>query len=186
MAKLIWNGDKIYQRVARPAARGATKKTTTDIVREVKLRAPVGVTGNLRRSFTIGDTQEQGSKISTPAGFVGSQDSAFRYAMAVEKGRRPGKAPPPGTLDLWVRRKIKPKPKPLSARSRKYGIRRSKLDRQEQAIRSVAFLIGRKIKKYGIPARPFIRPAFDRISPYVLPEFKARFNKLLASVVPHK
>ena len=61
------------------------------------------------------------------------------YAKVIEWGRRPGaKAPPPEVIREWVRQKLVPA---------------GKVDDNEAAIKSAAFLIGRAIKRRGIPAK---------------------------------
>lgn len=67
------------------------------------------------------------------------------YWDYVEKGRRPGKFPPVNRIKEWI--KVKP--------IRPYKDKRGKLPTTDQ----LAFLIGRKIKTKGIPARPFFKPA---------------------------
>lgn len=142
--------------------------------------------------------------MATPVGFLGGDQSAFRYAMAVEFGRKPGKRPPIAALELWVQRKIRPKVsrKGDTGRARRalgrvnggYLARDKGLvraagkalgDRRlRNEIRSIAFLIARKIGREGTRPQPFVMPAFDRISPYLLPIYREKFNALLNSDVP--
>ena len=61
------------------------------------------------------------------------------YAKVIEWGRRPGaKAPPVEVIREWVRQKLVPA---------------GKVDDNEAEIKSAAFLIGRAIKRRGIPAK---------------------------------
>lgn len=61
--------------------------------------------------------------------FVGVQGPATKYAPVVEEGRKAGgKYPPPDAITLWVKRKIKP---------------------PADELKSVSFLVGRKIAEKG-------------------------------------
>ena len=79
--------------------------------------------------------------------------------MVIERGRRFGrKAPPPGALDRWVELVLKvPK----------------------NEIRSVAFLIGRKIRLRGIAGRFPLRKAYFASRAKI----SAFFTKALADIV---
>lgn len=69
------------------------------------------------------------------------------YAKVIEWGRRPGaKAPPPEVIQEWVRKKLVPLGK-------LEGITDENVGDHEATIKSVAFLIGRAIKRRGIPAK---------------------------------
>jgi hypothetical protein len=89
--------------------------------REVKIRTPIGATKLLRGSIFA---EPRGNPVREVV--VGSTSI---YAPVVEAGRNPGKFPPRAPLELWVRRKL--------------GIAEPK------QIKSVAFLIARKIAKQG-------------------------------------
>lgn len=61
------------------------------------------------------------------------------YAKVIEWGRRPGaKAPPPEVIQAWVRAKL---------------VSSGKVGDTDKEVKSVAFLIGRAIKRRGIPAK---------------------------------
>lgn len=104
--------------------------------------APVGVSGNLRRSIRLDMPRE------TAGGLVGRMfvdAPANRYAQFVEFGRGPGRMPPfsPGTdLWLWVKRKLAP---------------------PEEELRSAAFLLARAIGAQGTRPHPFFGPAGDAV-----------------------
>ncbi len=89
--------------------------------REVKIRTPLGATKLLRGSIF---SEPRGNPVREVV--VGSTSI---YAPMVEVGRNPGKFPPRAPLELWVRRKL--------------GI----ADPKE--IKSVAFLVARKISREG-------------------------------------
>lgn len=63
------------------------------------------------------------------------------YAEYVEFGRKPGKAPPPDKLIPWV--------------ERHFGVKGT-------AARQIAYLIGRKIAKMGLPGDHKIQEAINR------------------------
>lgn len=101
-----------------------------------------------------------------------------------EGGRRPGKRPPPGALNLWVERvlgagRIAGKGANASRTARGRGSRRMKGNAREQAIKSAAFLVGRAIGKRGIKPRPFLRPAAEAIAPHL----PAVMQKMFAQAV---
>lgn len=101
------------------------------LVREVAERTPVGVTGNLRQSIHR-DIRFEGTYMR---GVVYPQ---VPYGHFVEEGTRGNrKAPPPGVLQLWVKRKLKGQIQVREGQS------------LEQAIKSAAFAIGRKIAREG-------------------------------------
>lgn len=66
------------------------------------------------------------------------------YWKFIEYGRKPGKYPPPDVIKKWI--SVKPVlPRPL---------KNGKLPTENQ----LAYLIGRKISKNGIKAKPFLKP----------------------------
>jgi hypothetical protein len=90
---------------------------------------------------------------------------------AIEEGRKPGKAPPPDVLLKWVRRKGLGG-NALSIKTRRalvVGIRRTRergtgrLRTRSQSLlaiqKSIAFLIGRKIAKEGLPRSSGFKPS---------------------------
>lgn len=90
---------------------------------------------------------------------------------AIEEGRKPGKGPPPDVLLKWVRRKGLGG-NALSIKTRRalvVGIRRTResgtgrLRTRAQSLlakqKSIAFLIGRKIAKEGLPRNTGFKPS---------------------------
>lgn len=65
-------------------------------------------------------------------------ESNIKYALYVEQGRKPGRMPPSSALEAWVRTKISSSAK---------------------EIKSIAFLVARKIGLEGTRAQPFMLPA---------------------------
>lgn len=98
-------------------------------------KTPVGVSGALRAATQVKTT---GSGI--PRNLEGRIFNTTAYGMPVELGRRPGKQPPSSALELWVRRKL--------------GV-------PENRVKSVAFLVARKIGRKGTKAVEMFRQAFE-------------------------
>ena len=93
---------------------------------------------------------------------VGEVGPSVRYGLFVEFGRRPGaRMPPVDALIGWVTRHWNPAfIGPL--RTGQLRPRRAAGRGVSQAmIRSRAFALARAIQRRGIPARPFMRPAFE-------------------------
>lgn len=84
--------------------------------------------------------------------------SSVFYAPIVERGRRPGKMPPPKALLLWVVRKL--------------GI----ADKKEA--RSVAFLVARKIGRIGTTGAAMFFNAAQRLEPIARERFRALGERL--------
>ena len=77
----------------------------------------------------------------------------LEYGEWVDKGRLPGKGIPPKALLKWIRTK------PIRLRDSKTG---SFVKSSESKLKSLAFLINRKIKEHGIAATNFISEPFDK------------------------
>lgn len=99
-------------------------------------KTPVGVSGTLRGATAAKVTTSGGSPVS----IEGRVFNPTAYGMPVELGRRPGKQPPSSALELWVRRK---------------------LDIPENRVKSVAFLVARKIGRKGTTAVEMFKKAFE-------------------------
>ena len=76
------------------------------------------------------------------------------HASAVEFGRRAGKQPPTDSILEWIKKKGL-----VDTATPKGGRRKRGQDFYKRA-QSLAFLIARKIGKFGVKARPFLYPAF--------------------------
>lgn len=139
------------------------------IVREAQINAPIFI-GNLRRSIAFTKPRTEGGRRMTEVGFAGGNKDAFRYAMAAEKGRRPGRMPPIDSLKPWVELKLGAgrswKGKSGGAMYARAGSRKMKGAQREQQINSLAFLVARKIGREGSPAanggKGFLLPAYDK------------------------
>lgn len=104
------------------------------------------VSGRLRKTL---DYEVDVSKNQTSFSF---SILAQPYAWWVDQGRKPGKGIPPHVALAWV------KQKPVRLRDLKTG---SFVKKTESKVRSVAFLINRKIKEKGIAATNFLTDPFD-------------------------
>lgn len=102
---------------------------------EVAKATPVGVTSFLRRAWAVDHR---------PRELMVRVVNIEEYGPVLEGGRRPGKRfPPVFAIQLWVKRVL--------------GIS------DEKEIRSVAFLVGRKIARHGSDRhKGFARASFDR------------------------
>lgn len=110
--------EQIVREISGPAMRQSVDVTLAHI----KQRVPVN-TGQLRQSIT-------GEVTGTPVSLKGVVTSPLQphYAPDVEYGRKPGKMPPVGPIELWARRKL--------------GLSGKELE-------SAAFLIARAIGRRG-------------------------------------
>jgi hypothetical protein len=78
------------------------------------------------------------------------------YGIYVDKGRKPGKFVPVNKLTTWINKEgIKPRG----------GI----------SVKSLSFVINRKIKEKGIKARPFINKSFKK--------YQREFNQVIGETV---
>ena len=116
-----------------PVARSAIDykvRRTLALIMELLLNIAVDITvtkdlvnsGQYLNSLT---TEVRGTRTN----FRGILTPGAAHGYYVEHGRRPGKAPPPDAIQLWVRRKL--------------GIN------DDREVKSVAFLIGRAIAERG-------------------------------------
>lgn len=116
---------------------GAAMHASTQMFRGLIIPAtPVGVSGTLR-----GATAASVSTSGSPASIDGRVFNPIAYGMPVELGRSAGKQPPSSALELWVRRKL--------------GV-------PENRVKSVAFLVARKIGRQGTKAVEMFTKAFDQ------------------------
>jgi hypothetical protein len=110
--------------------------------------------GNLRKSIT------SELKTTTKDGRFSKGFIIFKmleYGFNVDKGRRAGKGVPPQVLIDWIKKK------PLRIRDLKTGRFKTfkNAEQKATAIKGLAYVINRKIKKYGIPATNFFTDAYE-------------------------
>ena len=102
--------------------------------------------GHLKGGFSYNVTR--GSSV-----IKGELTNAMKYAIVVEKGRRPGSTPPPvGPIALWLYRK---------------GI---VTDRSK--IRGAAYVVARAIGRRGIPAVNMVSEGLDAAEPTIIKLFE--------------
>ena len=125
----------------------ATKAGVTYLYPKLVRNTPVGATSMLRQStlftpprYNFGSTEGRpGWEVTSTMGATGG---ASLYAEFVEHGRRPGKFPPIEPIRKWVRRVL--------------GVTGA------AQIRSVAYLVGRKIARTGTPAQQFTAKTVEK------------------------
>jgi hypothetical protein len=140
------------------ASRIVTEQLTADTeyaVNAIKGEAmpltPVGATGLARGAW-----QTSVNVGGAEAAVLGRVFNLMGYAVPLERGAKPH-WPPRGALDLWVRRKL--------------GV-------PEKQVRSVAFLIARKIAQRGTSGHAMAFKALERAEPKI----QARFRAGLAAI----
>ena len=107
---------------------------------------PVGVSGNLRQSFTVSQPIMRGQSLQ---GEVATQ---LLYGIVIERGRRPNQpisADGRDAIELWVRRKL--------------GITENS--------EGVAFVIARSIARKGFKGRYMVQTAFEDGTPNAIKLF---------------
>jgi hypothetical protein len=98
---------------------------------------------------------------------VGHVGPSLLYGAPVEFGRRPGaRMPPVAALLGWVQRHFHP----VRARV------------TDEVLYREAFALARAIARRGIPARPFMQPAFDKNRPQIDALFAAVGARVVASI----
>lgn len=125
------------------AVKAEVMRSALRIQGDARLRVPVD-TGRLRSSIAIAPIHDGiGARIGTNV----------VYATAIEYGLPPGTRPNIASLSGWVRRKL--------------GIH------DPDRARWVAYLIARKIERYGTTAQPYLHPAAEEERPH----FRRRLNR---------
>ena len=119
--------------------------------RRVMEKTPVGATSNL-----LGSTFAEVRGVPAREGVVGWNAP---YGVIVEGGRRPGRFPPIGPIELWVRRKL--------------GV-------SEKKSHSVAFLVARKIARRGTPAQKVFERVFNEMQPLFQRELDKMSERIAA------
>lgn len=168
-----WNGGEIAKNM-RKAVDLALTDVAVDITRDAIQKAP-RFTGNLRRSIAFSPPYDRRGQRAVDVGMRGGDKGEFRYAMAVEYGRPPGKRPPVDALKPWVvmkwgAGKVGNRTGPRS--------RRMKGDQREKDIASKAFILARHIGEHGTKAQPFLIPAWQRHVHKIQARLKARWAEV--------
>lgn len=91
------------------------------------------------------------------------------YGTYIEEGRKPGKFPPPDAIVKFIQeRRITPQPYRLTGG-------KTVIPTQQQ----LAFLIGRKISKEGIPPRPYLQESIDELEGTLNDKISEIFTRLV-------
>lgn len=134
--KLLTKGPQAAAAVVDREMTAAMHASTQHIRGAIMPKTPVGVSATLR-----GATQARVSAEGNPRTITGRVFNPTAYGLPVELGRRAGqKQPPSSALELWVRRKL--------------GV-------PENKVKSVAFLVARKIGRKGTNAVKMFSQAFE-------------------------
>ena len=152
------NRDKVLadfaDNVVRLAKINVGKTYTAKNSRGKSYKKRIDASGNLRKSISSElKTKTKDGRFSK--GFIIFK--MLEYGINVDKGRKAGKGVPPQVLVNWIKKK------PLRLRDLKTGKFKSfKTDKQKlNAINGLAYVINRKIKKFGIPATNFFTDAYE-------------------------
>lgn len=97
------------------------------LLKDIKERVPVSQ-GNLRNSISIITEQTANSVLIDM--------NSLDYFKYVDQGRKPGKFPPPSSLQNWVLKNLRPSPKEL---------------------KSVTYLVARSIARNGIKGKEILK-----------------------------
>lgn len=135
--------------VVRLAKINIGKTYTAKNARGKSYKKRIDNSGNLRNSITSElKTRTEDGRFSK--GFIIFK--MLEYGLNVDKGRRAGKGVPPQVLIDWIKKK------PLRIRDLETG---SFVKQTESRVKGLAYVINRKIKKYGIPATNFFTDAYE-------------------------
>lgn len=126
---------KRYPDIIRQETLSVLDDITAMLESDVVVRTPAGVGGAAGLRGSIEGTVTEMRGVAT--GIVGT---AIPYGEVIEYGRKPGKFPPTGPLELWVRRKL--------------GVNGDKAP-------GVAFLVARKIAKKGFKGAHMFSEAWE-------------------------
>ena len=88
--------------------------------------------------------------------------------------------PPPGAIEAWVKRKYRDfAPLGVTKSGKTRARTKSNAKRFDARVKALAFLIGRKIYRFGIKPRPFLLPAFYKEAPLLETRIKAAIARNL-------
>ena len=129
-------------------------KTKIQEGRDVRHFGPAVATGTLLGAVF----SEMRGTPASPQGIVAVSPPADRYALVVEKGRRPGQRQPPSDVLIpWIRQKLRDgfqAVATIKGRKQKAGGRRQATER------GLAFVVARSIGRKGFPGVHMFRNAF--------------------------
>ena len=99
--------------------------------------------------------------------------SSLDYGIFVNEGREPGKGMPVAILKRWL------KSKPVRLQKEGGGF----VKQTAKGIDSLAFLINRKIKAFGIEANPFMTMSLERFQPELAGSIGEEYAKQVAETI---
>lgn len=139
--------DKLTPEQLGNRARAAMGESLGYLQAEIQKELPRGGTGILKGTLF---TETRGTRLDDLRGIVASPQ---KYAVVVEKGRRPGaKMPPVAAIELWARRVL--------------------------GVTGLGFVIARSIAKKGIKPRPIFETVAKRGQSVVQRIFLKHFGRL--------
>lgn len=140
---------------------GKLKSFTT-----VQKRYSSSTTGELKKSLSFEVMEVQGNYLLV--------FKAAEYWYYVNFGRKPGKYAPVGVIDEWIRKK------PIRLQK---GGGKGFAKQTPEAMKSLGFLINRKIKTFGIEGTRFFTKTFDLYSDKLRDDLGKRIaNDLLKKI----
>ena len=121
------------------------KSVHSGVQKEVR-RSALNIQGGARMRVPVASNHLRSSIQSrfVALGLGATIGTPLKYGQFVERGRGPGGFPPLDAIISWVRIKITRNPK---------------------AAKTIAFLIARKIARFGTKEQPFLHPAFNKERP---------------------
>jgi len=147
---------KDWTKMRKKQVREQVTDSANVVESEAVQRVSVGATAALKVSIGI-NYRDKGMTAEIGSGVMGGEQLV--YAEALEFGRKPGGFPPwkeNSALYYWVKMKL--------------GIR-------GKLTKAVAFMIARKISKFGFKKRPYLMPAYNRERPIFERKIKKIMNK---------
>jgi hypothetical protein len=179
-----------FMRALRLAEDATLSEMGANIVRDAIANVTANgsvFTGNLRRIIGQDKPHDENRQRVVSVGFKNGRSGDVMYGLVVELGRHANRKPPPSdALIPWVKFKhldatgmsmkvdskgrhrftyAKNLKSDLTQGGNKTGkaFREIKLGRRrENLVKGIAFVIARSIGIHGIPARPFLKPAYDK------------------------
>jgi hypothetical protein len=119
----------------------------------INIGASRTVAGKKRRIDNTGKLRSSlDHKVNVSRNSFSLQFLAAAYAQYVDEGRRPGKGAPPAEILKWI------KTKPIRVRDKESN---QFVEATEARVKSLAFLINRKIKEKGIAPTWFFTEPFN-------------------------
>lgn len=138
---------KNYPNLVNKYLKRAMTQSIGAVRREIVPLVPVGVSGRLKNSIGSEVIVEGAGSI---VGRVGSSLRDEEYPKIMEFGRKPGKMPPPASLERWVH---------------------VRLQVPDEEVPGVAYVVARKIGRFGIKGRFFMRTGFEKAKGKIIQYF---------------